>query len=128
METDKAWDAIHRCLTDGTLKSKAKSILENAILGGTSLYKGKGYIIIYNSAEKMPELAGALKNIKKDDFKTNYYKLNNKKPFLWFNLDSYDGPLNDDDLEYSWAYLEDLKVFINKTSIAKRSLLFTVDQ
>ena len=40
-ETDKAWDAIHRCLTDGTLACGNGSFpLNRCILGGQDLYQG----------------------------------------------------------------------------------------
>ena len=35
---DKAWDAIHRCLTDETLRPKGRSILEKLVLGGQQLH------------------------------------------------------------------------------------------
>src|SRR5215467_2461687 len=38
LQTDKAWDAIHRCLTDGTLTIvRSSSPLGKLILGGTQL-------------------------------------------------------------------------------------------
>jgi hypothetical protein len=37
-ETDKAWDAIHRCLTDGTLSFESISPFHKCILGGRQLY------------------------------------------------------------------------------------------
>jgi hypothetical protein len=39
VDTDKAWDAIHRCLTDGTLHPDGgASALSHAILGGRHLH------------------------------------------------------------------------------------------
>ena len=41
-ETDKAWDAIHRCLSDGSLNPGAGSYpLNRTILGGSHLYQGE---------------------------------------------------------------------------------------
>ena len=46
-ETDKAWDAIHRCLTDGTLTiGSASSPLGKLILGGTQLYSDTNEYIV----------------------------------------------------------------------------------
>jgi hypothetical protein len=43
-ETDKAWDAIHRCLTDGSLGfSSGEEPLRLCILGGEQLYQGDEY-------------------------------------------------------------------------------------
>jgi hypothetical protein len=45
-ETDKAWDAIHRALTDGSLEPKAAGYPGSAvILGGQSLYDSDDYIV-----------------------------------------------------------------------------------
>jgi hypothetical protein len=44
-ETDKAWDAIHRSLTDGTLGWESGEYpLNHTIFGGESLYDGDDYI------------------------------------------------------------------------------------
>lgn len=40
-ETDKAWDAIHRCLSDGTLNIAIKTPLAKCVLGGKHLYYQK---------------------------------------------------------------------------------------
>ena len=43
---DKAWDGIHRCLTEGQLGSEDGSYPLNAvILGGLPLYQGEDYVI-----------------------------------------------------------------------------------
>ena len=43
-ELDKSWDAIHRCLTDGTLKP-GQPPLSLAILGGQRLDDGRDFIM-----------------------------------------------------------------------------------
>src|SRR5215467_6180721 len=47
LQTDKAWDAIHRCLTDGTLTiARSPTPLGKLILGGRQLYSDtQSYII-----------------------------------------------------------------------------------
>ena len=44
VETDKAWDAIHRCLTGGTLEY-GPTPLHKCILGEASRHEGDGYIV-----------------------------------------------------------------------------------
>ena len=44
-EADKSWDAIHRCLTDGSLRCRGKVVLEKFVLGGKQLYDGNDYIV-----------------------------------------------------------------------------------
>ena len=52
-ETDKAWDAIHRCLTDGTLGGASTSPLEIVVLGGESLYSGDDYVMTLKRADEV---------------------------------------------------------------------------
>src|SRR6185437_13524993 len=46
---DKAWDGIHRCLTEGKLGSDDGTYPLNAvILGGLPLHQGDDYVVSYN--------------------------------------------------------------------------------
>ena len=54
VETDKAWDAIHRCLTDGTLSNASASPLELVVLGGRSLCSGDDYIMTPQAIRRGP--------------------------------------------------------------------------
>jgi hypothetical protein len=58
-EIDKAWDAIHRALTDGTLEPGAFP-LGRAILGGRQLHRGDDYIVALVTKLEVPAVAGAL--------------------------------------------------------------------
>jgi hypothetical protein len=63
-ETDKAWDAIHRCLTDGSLGfSIGEEPLRLCILGGEQLYQGDEYIVALVTHHKLRALADALAEI-----------------------------------------------------------------
>ncbi len=54
-ESDKAWDAIHRCLTDGTLRpNRGTYPLKLAVLGGRQLYSADDYIISLVSQHENP--------------------------------------------------------------------------
>ena len=72
-ETDKAWDAIHRCLTDGKLEWRNGSFPLNAVIvGGRQLHKGDNYIISLVTPEQVPSMADALKNIDKAAHRNGY--------------------------------------------------------
>lgn len=46
--TDKAWDAIHRCLSDGTLGcGRRLSPLDMTVLGGGHHHDGDDYIVAH---------------------------------------------------------------------------------
>ena len=57
-ETDKAWDAMHRALTDGSLDPNGGSFpLNRVILGGRHLHQGSGYIVALVPKDEVPDVA-----------------------------------------------------------------------
>src|SRR5262245_43767166 len=65
-ETDAAWDAIHRCLTDGTLLYvSGKYPLNHCVCGGRQLFRGRDYTVAYVSARQVKDVAKALPKITK---------------------------------------------------------------
>lgn len=119
-ETDKAWDAIHRCLTDGQLEiENGRPPLNRVVLGGRQLCKGGEYYVCYVPRGDVPEVAAALKAVTRQEFDAAYGAL---------VATDYPGPHCDDDREYTWHYLEDLRAFWAKAGSARRPVIFTVDQ
>lgn len=120
METDKAWDAIHRCLTDGKLGYENGSFPLNAcIMGGEQLHEGDDYIISLVRPEKVSEVANALMSITESEMKTKY---------LAFDPDDYDGEMGDEDFKYTWDWFKDLPSLFKNAAKESRAVLFTVDQ
>lgn len=73
METDKAWDAIHRCLTDGSLLYVSGEYpLNHCISGGWQLFRGRGYTVSYVSAAQVKDVAAALAKIRKPWLRKRY--------------------------------------------------------
>lgn len=125
-QTDKAWDAMHRCLTDGTLACKGKSILEKCVLGGKRLHHGDQYIASFLAPSEVKAVSEALKPIEQGWFRKKYFAL--KKKFLWFDLTEYEGPIGEEDFAYTWSYFEETRTFFEKASSAGRAVVFTADQ
>lgn len=125
-ETDKAWNAIHRCLTDGTLRYKGTTILAKCVIGGKQLYLKNDYIISYVTSLEVKAIAQALSTINKLWFRNKYFKL--QKRFLWFTYSQYAGPIDEEDFEYSWEYFEAIRGFYQKAADDHSSIIFTVDQ
>ena len=125
-EVDKSWDAIHRCLGDGSLKTRQTSVLSKAVIGGRQLHRGADWIISYLSAREVRDVSDALAAIGEEEFRRRYFGL--KKKFLWFDRTDYDGEIGEQDFEYSWSYLEEIKKFFATASRAGRSVIFAVDQ
>jgi Domain of unknown function (DUF1877) len=122
METDKAWDAMHRCLTDGTLAvSRSSQPLGKLILGGTQLYSdSQSYVINLVESSELPQVSTALNAITKDWFKKQYERL---------KTTDYPGEcISDEDLEYTWGWFSGVPDFVNRAVQEGRSIIFTVDQ
>jgi hypothetical protein len=117
-ETDKSWDAMHRCLSDGTLKVRRGAYpLNRRVLGGRQLHRGRAYIVSFVPATEVADVAAALKHV--------------TKPWLrerFFALTTYQGPQDEDDFEYAWAYFEEVHEFYTKAAGEQRAVVFSVDQ
>jgi len=118
-QTDKAWDAIHRCLTDGTLRVKSPSPLAKCILGGRQLHKGDNYIVSFLTPEEVKSVSAALQEIDENWLRRKYYAL---------DPNNYGKPLSEEDFDYTWYYFRGTRSFFAKASRHSRSVIFTVDQ
>lgn len=119
-ETDKAWDAIHRCLTDGRLGFDNGSLpLSHVILGGEQLYSGSDYILSLKMPDEVIEIAEALKRITKQFMVERYNRINPR---------DYGMALSEEDREYTWEWFEPLVEFYGRAARDRRYVLFTVDQ
>lgn len=122
-ELDKAWDAIHRSLTDGSLCFDCGEFpLGGVILGGELLYydgeEYDDYIITAKSPLQVSDLAGELEKLTKARFKRGYDSID----------DTYPEPLSKEDMEYSWEYLQDAVPFFRHAAKQGLWVLFTADQ
>jgi hypothetical protein len=127
VETDKAWDAIHRVLGDGSLKCGGSSSLERVILGGKQLHAGEDYMVSYLSAAEVMKLAEELAPLTQAWFRERYFGLG-KKRFGLLPASDYDGPINEEDFEYSWSYFEDIRDFFARAATEGRAVVFTMSQ
>jgi hypothetical protein len=118
-EVDKAWDAIHRCLTDGTLRCKGRSVLEKCVLGGRQLHAGGDYIVSFLTPDEVRAVSEVVQGLTKDWFLRRYSGL---------GASGYDGPIGPTDFEYTWEYFDQLRQFFARSSAAGKAVIFTVDQ
>lgn len=122
LETDKAWDAIHRCLTDGTLSAAPSADpLGKLILGGKQLHSNtRSYIINLIEHRELAELSAALARVTEEWMKARYDQLSNS-----------DYPrelISGRDWEYTWDWFSGIPEFIGQADREGRSVIFTVDQ
>jgi uncharacterized protein DUF1877 len=120
-EVDKAWDAMHRCLGDGTLGLGRRNgtPLELVVLGGAHHYEGDDYVVARVDDGQVAELAAALDEVGREWLRERYDAI---------DPDDYQGDLSDDDFDYTWQYLVDDREFYRTAAKGGRSVVFTVDQ
>lgn len=127
VEVDKSWEAIHRCLGDGSLSSKQSSSLARVVLGGKSLYAGADYIVRHLGAAEVCQLAAEIKPVSQEWFRERYFALGKKRFGLYF-ASNYGEFVSHEDFEYSWNYFEAVREFFQNACREGRAVVFTVDQ
>ena len=113
-ELDKAWDAIDRCLGDGT-----DPAAELCVLGGRHLHAGGSYIVSHKTAEQVRAAAAACGAFDEAEMRR-----------LYFSLDAidYGESLTEDDFGYTWENFAEMREFYRRAAGAGRAVIFTVDQ
>jgi len=118
-ETDKAWDAIHRCLTDGTLSGDDSTPFHWCVLNGSQIYTGDDYIVSFVDVQNVKQVAGAIEPLTESDFRIRYNAIDES---------DYGMPLSDDDFQYTWDNFTALRDLYARAASENRSVLFSVDQ
>lgn len=117
-ELDKAWDAIHRALTDGKLAlDNGREPLRFGVLGGAVLVEGEDVIVSVKAADEVHALAAALAAWDRGRFRAAYYKIDRSEY----------GDLDEDDLEYCFAYFQSLVAFYREAAAEERAVVFAAD-
>ena len=119
-QSDKCWDALHRCLSNGTLYyDEGEAPLNRTVLGGRHLYDGDDYVVSYVAPEDVKVVAAALAPLAEKDLRTRYDAI---------DPDDYDGTHGEEDFKAAWGTFLGVREFFRKASAAGRAVVFTVDQ
>jgi hypothetical protein len=119
-ESDKAWDAMHRALTDGELAwDNGEYPLNHVVLGGELLYSGSDYIVSLKSPDQVRDIAAALPMVTEEGFRRGYYAIDPA---------SYDHEITDEDFRYTWDWIQNVRRIYLKAASEGRYVLFTADQ
>ena len=120
VETDKAWDAIHRCLTDGSLLYESGEYpLNHCICGGRQLHRGRDYTVSFVSALQVKDVEVALAKVT---------KVWMRKRYSLIDPEDYTGvELGEEDFGYTWENFLDVRRFYKKAAQEGRAGIFTVD-
>jgi len=115
VDTDKAWDALHRCLTDGTLDPDGGAYpLSHTVLGGRYLHDD--YYVVYVSAAEVRDVADAVRAVDRMWLRQRFDAIDDP---------DYRGAHDDADFEYTWANFEDVRAFYARAAAAGRAVIFT---
>ncbi|MFF5219277.1 DUF1877 family protein [Micromonospora sp. NPDC000442] len=115
VDTDKAWDGIHRCLTDGTLEPDGGEYpFSHAVLGGRRLHDE--YVVVYLTVDEARDVAVALQSVDRCQLRQRFDAID--------DLD-YRGALDDADFDYTWDNFVEVRAFYQRAAAAGRAVVFT---
>jgi hypothetical protein len=107
-ETDKAWDAIHRALTDGRLTwTNGRYPLNHAILGGERLYHGTDYILSLKAPPQVLDISLALISFTRARLRQGFDRIDAKECGY---------PVEDREFEYTWEWFQPLAEFYRRAA------------
>ena len=114
---DKAWDAIHRCLTDGELDfANGTFPLNRCILGGRPLTSDESEeIAVLTAAAEVPAVSEALDAVTEEWFRTAYGSLD---PADYLEH-------SPEDLDYTWDGFEAARRLWRHAATTGRAVLFS---
>lgn len=119
-QSDMAWDAMHRTLSDGDLSYTAGPFpLRLTVIGGDPIYAEDDYIMSLKTPAEVKEVAKVLGVVTKEQFRKMYDAMDAEK---------YGCPKDDQDFEYTWDWLTDVVTFYLKAAAEGRWVLFSADQ
>ena len=117
LDSGTAWDALHRCLTEGELDPVAGEFpLNHAVLGGKQLCQGGDHTAVLVRPDMTRFVADALAEVDEADF---------RKKFFALNRDNYKLPLGEKEFTQHWIVLQDLQVFFEAAADNLEAVVFT---
>jgi hypothetical protein len=117
LDLGAAWDAIHRCLTEGELDPAAGDFpLNHSILGGKQLHKGAEQTAVLVRPDMTRFIADALEELNEDDI---------RKKFLALNKQSYQQPIDEKHFMQTWIALQSVKDFYLAAAENVEAVVFT---
>jgi hypothetical protein len=119
VESDKAWDAMHRALSDGELTFDGglkHAPLGCVVLGGESLVEDEDETVVLIDARSAAAAAKALAKLTEKQFRERYFRL----------CPGYAPEFGEDDFGYTWSNLKSVRAFFTRAAKAKRAVIFTV--
>ncbi|MBI3855796.1 MAG: DUF1877 family protein [Planctomycetes bacterium] len=118
-DSGTAWDAMHRCLSNGTLYyDEGEYPLNRTLLGGKHLYEGDDTVAAYAEPNEVKDVAAALAPLNEAAFRVRYDAI---------DPDEYDGEHGDADFKAAWEAFLVVRDLYRKAAAGGRAVVFTVD-
>ena len=123
-DLDKAWDAIHRALTNGKLEYGGKNPPGCWVILGGEVLRGdregeEDYIVTCKNPHQVKRICQFLQELTEETFRELYFAI---------DPEEYGFELSEDDFEYTWYYLSDSIPFWKNAAEKQLWVLFDVDQ
>ena len=124
-DLDKAWDAIHRALTNGRLEYGGSRYAPGSwvILGGEVLRGDRAgeedYIVTCKNPHQVQRIDTFLQELTEETFRELYFAVDPRE---------YGMEPHEEDFEYTWYYLSDSIPFWKNAAEKGLWVLFDVDQ
>ena len=117
LDVKRAWDATHRCFTEGALDPEGGEFpLNHVILGGKKLHNGDDYVAVVVRPDMVTFIAEALRDVKEPDFRKAFFALGEK---------GYDQPINEKEYSYIWHMVQEIRAFFEFCDEERFAVLFT---
>lgn len=119
-ESDKAWDAMHRAFSDGLLSYEGGEFpLNHVVLGGERLHDSEDYLVSLKTPEQVKAISSALAALNETAFRSRYDSIDPQR---------YDGDIGEDDFQYTWSWLQEVRRLYLTAASEGRYVLFSADQ
>ena len=120
LECGTAWNAIHRCLTEGTLDPNAGEFpLNCCVLGGRRLYRGTGFEAVLIRPDIVPHVAMAVRDVKRSDLHERYFKL---------DPNDYGQQPSEKEFDLIWNTFRQIQQLMDEAGELRAAVLFTVER
>lgn len=117
-DIDKSWDAMHRCLTDGTLGNDDSTPAHWCVLNGRQLCTTGMHIVSFVDIEEVRQVSQDLEGLDEQEFSRRYDRM----------AHDYEGDRSVEDFEITWENFQAVRDFYQRAATAGRSVVFTVSQ
>lgn len=121
LSIDQSWDAIVRCLGNGSLRIKRNRPTVCVVYGDNIAFLPVPNVALGSlDINRVAELSSALDRICQREFEEKYWML--KRTFLGIDVSSYCGPITREDLEFTLEHFLSLVAFFRRSAEQGRAI------